>query len=314
MLLVAMTVSALPAAAENWPARTAQLAQLPPAARPAAPIVNGVPFLIRFAGTVRGLEPGAAVEIQGIRVGDVRSVGLEYAPDSNNFVVSVVVELQPSLFPAFGPHPRTAEETYAAADALVERGLRAQFSNTQLLGGDAIVTLNIRPDAAPAHLARAGAIPELPASPMPREMIAERLQPLIDKLANAPLDQMFADIQASTAALKDLVSGPELHGALDELRTASVELRGVVQRFGDHSDALMKNLGETMQSTNRLIDRTGQTLATIDHQVGDRSPLLTDIRGLVQDMQGAARSMRLLAEYLERNPNALISGKSDNRR
>jgi paraquat-inducible protein B len=69
-----------------------------------------------------------------------------------------------------------------------------------------------------------------------------------------------------------------------------------------------------MQSTNRLIDRAGQTLATIDHQVGDRSPLLAEIRGLVQEMDGATRSMRLLAEYLERNPNALISGKSDNRR
>jgi MlaD protein len=110
MLLVAMTVSALPAA-ETWPVRTAQLAQLPPAARPAAPaIVNGVPFLIRFAGTVRGLEPGVAVEIQGIRIGDVRSVGLEYAPDSNSFVVPVVIELQPNLFPAFGPQPGTAEE------------------------------------------------------------------------------------------------------------------------------------------------------------------------------------------------------------
>ena len=315
MLLAAVTVSASPAGAESTPVRTAQLDPLPPAARPAAPpIVDGVPFLIRFAGTVRGLEPGAAVEVQGIRIGEVRSVGLEYAPDSNSFVVPVVIELQPSLFPAFGPHPRTAEETYAAADVLVKRGLRAQLSNTQLLGGDAVVTLDIKPDAAPAHLGRAGAIPELPAGPTPREVIAERLQPLIDKLANAPIDQMFADVQASAAALKDLVSGPELRGALDELRTASAELRGVVERFGNHSDALMNNLGETMRSTNRLIDRTGQTLATIDHQVGDRSPLLADIRGLVQEMDGAARSMRLLAEYLERNPNALISGKSDNRR
>jgi hypothetical protein len=39
---------------------------------------------------------------------------------------------------------------------------------------------------------------------------------------------------------------------------------------------------------NRLIDRTGQTLAAIDRQVGDRSPLLADIRGLVQQLDGAA--------------------------
>ena len=63
-----------------------------------------------------------------------------------------------------------------------------------------------------------------------------------------------------------------------------------------------------------MIDHTGQTLATIDRQVGDRSPLLADIRGLVQQLDGAARSLRLMGEYLERNPNALITGKSDHRR
>lgn len=85
-----------------------------------------------------GLKPGAAVEVQGIRIGDVRSVGLEYAPDRNSFVAPVVIDLQPSLFPAFGPQPRTAEETYTA-DTLVQRGLRAQLSDTELLGGDAVV-------------------------------------------------------------------------------------------------------------------------------------------------------------------------------
>ena len=36
-----------------------------------APIVDGVPFLIRFGGTVRGLKSGAPVEVRGIRIGEV---------------------------------------------------------------------------------------------------------------------------------------------------------------------------------------------------------------------------------------------------
>ena len=42
--------------------------------------------------------------------------------------------------------------------------------------------------------------------------------------------------------------------------------------------------------------------------------MLADIRGLLQQLQGAARSMRLMADYLERNPNAFLMGKSDNAR
>jgi paraquat-inducible protein B len=279
-----------------------------------APITDGVPFLIRFHGTVRGLTPGAPVEIQGIRIGEVTSVGVDYAPDSNSFVAPVEIALQPSLFPAAGQHPRTAAQVYDAADGLVQRGLRAQISDRQLLGGDALVTLDIQPGAPPATLDRSGKVPELPAGPTQQERIVQQLQPLIAKLANAPIDQMFAELQDSMAALKQLVTGPELHGALEELRGAAEDLRSVVERLGARSDALIANLNETVRSTNRLIDHTGQTLATVERQVGDRSPLLTDIRGLVQQMEGAARSMRLMAEYLERNPSALITGKSDNRR
>ena len=57
-----------------------------------------------------------------------------------------------------------------------------------------------------------------------------------------------------------------------------------------------------------------QTLASVDLQVGDRSPIMAQLNGVLRELQGAARSMRLLAEYLERNPNALLTGKSDNRR
>jgi paraquat-inducible protein B len=196
-----------------------------------APIVDGVPFLIRFGGTVRGLKPGAPVEVRGIRIGEVTSVGVDYAPDSNSFVAPVGIVLQPSLFPAAGGHPRTAAEVYDAADGLVQRGLRAQVSDTQLLDGDAMVTLDIQPDAAPATLDRSGKVPELPAGPTPRERIAQQLQPLIAKLADAPIDQVFIELQDSMAALKQLVTGPELRAALEELRGASADLRNVVDRL-----------------------------------------------------------------------------------
>ena len=197
---------------------------------------------------------------------------------------------------------------------LVQRGLRTQVSDTQLLGGEAIVTLDIEPGVPPATLDRSGKVPELPAGPTQQERIAQKLQPLITKLADAPIDQVLAQLQESMAALNQLITGPDLRGALEELRGTSADLRNVVDRLDARSGALITNLNETVRSTNRLIDHTGQTLATVERQVGDRSPLLADIHGLVQQMDGAARSMRLMVEYLERNPNALITGKSDNRR
>ena len=84
---------------------------------------------------------------------------------------------------------------------LVRRGLRAQISDTQLLGGEAIVTLDIQSGAQPATLDRSGKVPELPAGQTQQDRIAQKLQLLIAKLANAPIDQVFAELQESMAAL-----------------------------------------------------------------------------------------------------------------
>ncbi|HVZ10678.1 MlaD family protein [Rhodopila sp.] len=295
-------------------ARIALALLLVTAAGPAR--ADGVPFLIRFASDVRGLAAGAPVQILGIRVGTVRSVGLDVAPDGNSFTVPVTIELEPAQFPAQAAahRPTTPDEIYAAADALVRRGLRARIGTTDLMGGTALVTLGFLPDQTRATLDRSGPVPVLPAGPSVRDAMLDRLGPLLDKLADAPLDQVFAQLLAAATAMKELATGPELRDALAQLRDAATELRTVAQGVGPRADTLFDSLNVTVRNANKAVDRASQTLATVDLQLGDRSPVLGELRGLLRELQGAARSMRLLAEYLERNPNALLIGKSDNRR
>ncbi len=49
---------------------------------PPPPIENGVPFAIRFDNQVRGLTPGASVEVKGIRIGEVCKIDLSYTMQS----------------------------------------------------------------------------------------------------------------------------------------------------------------------------------------------------------------------------------------
>ena len=44
--------------------------------------------------------------------------------------------------------------------------------------------------------------------------------------------------------------------------------------------------------------------------VGARAPIWTDVDQLMRELTASARAMRQLAEYLERHPEALITGKS----
>ena len=62
--------------------------------------------------------------------------------------------------------------------------------------------------------------------------------------------------------------------------------------------------GTLVQATNTL--ETAETLVAADSQV------VFSLTELLQELTEAARSIRLLADYLEENPEALIQGKSGN--
>jgi hypothetical protein len=59
------------------------------------------------------------------------------------------------------------------------------------LSSRSTVALVMEQNAAAATLDRAGPVPEIPLGKAVRELVLEKLQPLIDKLADAPIDQVF---------------------------------------------------------------------------------------------------------------------------
>ncbi len=280
---------------------------------PLPAIENPVAFVIRFDSQVRGLSPGASVEIKGIRIGAVTEVALSFDQDRNAFVVFVTLVLQPDLFPSMGARPQTAEETYAAVAALVERGLRASLASKQLIGGPLVIDLDIMEDVAPASLDRTQEPPLIPTGPSQAEKVKERLQALIDKISNLPLDPLLADAKEAIQSLKALVEGPELKEALVNLRDSTAEIESFVTRMDSRLDSVVAQVNKTVASGSRMFAQAGETLASVQRSLGDRSPILTDLRKLLRELEGAARSLRLMADYLERHPDALIRGKKDTR-
>ncbi len=277
------------------------------------PIENPVPFAIQFESQVRGLAPGASVEIKGIRIGEVTEIELGYDAERNAFAVLVSLVLQPDLFPAVGARPTNAEETYAAVAQLVDKGLRATLASKQLIGGPLVVDLDIDAEDEPASLDQQHQPPLIPAGPSQADKVKERLQAVIQKISDLPLDELLADAKQSLLSLKALVEGPELKETLVNLRDSTAEIEAFLQGMDGRMDRIVNQVNATVASASRMFDQAGETLSSVQRSLGDRSPILTDIRKLLRELDGAARSLRLMADYLERNPDALIRGKKDNR-
>jgi paraquat-inducible protein B len=105
-------------------------------------------FVMYFKGSLRGLSPGAPVELHGIAVGEVKSVDVEYDQDAGSLRFPVVVELYPQRIRgrkardtqshAAKNDPATASQ--ALVDSLVAHGLRADMKTGNLLTGQKYVT------------------------------------------------------------------------------------------------------------------------------------------------------------------------------
>jgi paraquat-inducible protein B len=267
-------------------------------------IRGGVPFLVRFEGSVGALQAGAPVDVLGMRMGTVREVRATFDPAAANFDVPVTFELDPAPFVAAGEEGEAAaEKVRAAVDAMVRRGLRARIGTFRPLSGDMLLRLDLEPGTPPAELKREGPLPEVPAAQAQAVGIGAQLDGVLARLNALPLEQAVTDLQAAAASAKRFVESPEVAEAMARLKAVAALLE---QRAGP----LMARLDEATRSATSLAGRADTALAGTNRLLDDSQGLPDQMERLLRELTGVTRSARLLIDQLERRPDALLRGRA----
>ena len=243
-------------------------------------------YLLHFKNSVQGLTPGSPVVFRGIKIGHVVDVRLELDPTTFEVHVPVVIEVEPErlhIADIGDVGNATAAQAQGRVERLVANGMRAQLGSGNLLTGALQVEIDMHPDAPPANIVLGGAYPELPTIPAPLEEITASLAGLVAKIDRMPLERIATDLQ----------------GSLAELRTTLVETSRLTAGFNE-------NLMPSLDSTLSHLDNT---VSNLDSLLAKDAPLPNELRRTLEDVGEAARSMRVLADYLEQHPEALIRGK-----
>jgi paraquat-inducible protein B len=207
--------------------------------------------------------------------------------------IPVTLEFEPQRF---GILRDPGEQRYVVMAALVERGLRAQLKSGNLLTGELLVDLDFHPESPPAKLDRSGTLPEIPSVPAQMEALEASVTTALNKIAVLPLPDLVADLRQTIQGFEALVSSPDTKQAVAALTQAAVRL-----------DAL---IGTLDQRLGPLFVQAQSTFAAADGLVGANSQARYDLNALLKELTGAARSIRVFADYLERHPDALIRGKT----
>ena len=256
----------------------------------ARPITETATFVLRFEGSVRGLSVGAPVEYRGIRVGTVKAIELGADPQNKGIVGPVVlIDLEPQRTETYEDIDETAtgqksisrfeKDPVGRVGLLVERGLRARLQTGSLLTGQLFVEVALFPDAEPAVMFTGGRYPEIPTLPNALEGIIASVNKILDRVEKADLQGTLTNLNALMVSTTRLASTLE-----KDMPKLSAELLATLQ---------------TAHSALASLEAT----TSADGEIG------SELQTALKEISAAARSLRVMAEDLERHPEALIKGK-----
>jgi paraquat-inducible protein B len=279
---------------------------------------NTSKYVCFFSGAVDGLNVGAPVKFKGVEIGSVTDIRLrlpEQPPQEavgEAIRIPVTIEIDNDRVKAIGGQERRDIKK------LVDRGLRAQLNAQSLVTGLLFVQLRFDPDVPAVFvLPPDSKIPEIPTAPTTMEQVQSAAETLFHKLEEVHVEKLVASLTETVDTVKGLVATPELKQTLQALpptvanvNQAVTSLRELVVRIDAKQAPLFDSLKGTSDKAGATLEQARATLQTVQTVADPGSPLATQLSAALQEITGASRSVRLLADYLERNPSSIVRGRS----
>lgn len=239
-------------------------------------------WVLYFEDSVRGLSPGAPVELEGIPIGQVVDIDLEIDMEKIAFRIPVLIETEPERIFNSNALP-TDMDSRKFMDSLVSKGLRAQLQTGNLLTGQLFVALDFHPDTPTRKINWDSKYPELPTVQKSMEEMMTTVTETLNTISKLPLEDIGHDLRVA------------IQGLDETLKQARV---------------LMKTLdSKVVNEAAETLDQAEKTLAEMEKALGSDSQLNHQATRAMEELAEAARSIRLLMDYLERHPDSLIFGK-----
>ena len=291
-------------------------------------------FVLYFEGSVSGLREGASVKYKGVEIGTITSILLQLGDGVDANRIPVIIKLDANKISGSRGVGGSLTDP-AGLKAAIDRGLRGQLQTESIVTGVLFVALDLFPDSPIKFVQPPGSrYQEIPTIPTTLQKVQDILGQLLGKLDEIDFKQLlnsvtdavknfegFAnnkDLREAFAGVNQLVNKPELHAAvrsLDEtVRRISQAADGVQKVAGtlDRSVATLSvDLKETLTGVRDAVKQIRVTVANADGFVDPNSPTAYELTKALKELSGAARSLRLMADFLERNPRALLFGRPE---
>jgi len=273
-------------------------------------------YILYFEGSMKGMNKGAPVQLKGVTIGSVLEVYIAHNQAQYDHSCPVIIEIDETTLREYTDRQLTVDSPEDVKH-LIDKGLRGKLDAASFVTGVLMVELSMDPEAPPPvfHQLKPEYI-EIPTQRTAIETLltnigkidirgmADKLNAILGKLdnglGNLDVKAINTGVTNLLASLDRVVSSPELSNSL-------ISLHHTLDNFG----ALAKNIDTNtllqVQATLADVRRAVQGVSTM---VAPDAPVQTELADALDQLGNAARAIAELAEFLKRNPDALITGRS----
>ncbi len=269
-----------------------------------------IPFVAYFQSSVQGLGPGSPVDLFGIDIGRVTAVRPDIA--SGQPRVEVEMEIQPERI--FPDAEVTWRDPFAVVGHLVDDGMRAELATRSFITGQASVSLEFSPGAAPAQVGRQGDAIVVPSRPGGAGSLMDAMSEIASRLSRLPIDQIADNLNALLTSANQTIGGPDMRSAIRSLSATLQDLQTLVRQTNAGLTPALRRLPAISDQLQKTVTHANEVLAGVGTSYGADSDFHRDLQQLMQQASDAARSIRLLADFLDRHPEALVRGRAGEKR
>jgi paraquat-inducible protein B len=293
-------------------------------------------FVLFFEDDVKGLNIGSPVDFRGVNVGTVKDIKIVLNKKDFSLLIPVFIEIDTDRIIAGGEVSELKKlvetrEKKTFIQLLINRGFKAQLAMQSLVTGQLGVHLDFFPDK-PLRLV--GAEPSYTEIPTTESSLSA----LSKTLENIPIGEIADKVEKTLDGIEKLVNSPDLkeslvsfHQTFDEahvflrnldsqvkpLSTSTQLTLGEAKKLFEKATQLAGSLNSRIPSLIASLEGTSKsadvTLKVVNNAVerfaGANAPLRFELIKTLVEFSSTARSIRVLAQYLENHPEALIRGK-----
>lgn len=286
-------------------------------------------FVTYFNNSVKGLDIGAPVMIQGMSIGKVKDIQLLFDEDDAITRIPVLFEIYENRLRIISQDKSELSEkktTEAYTKRLIRDGLRTQLETGNLLTGSKYVSLIFTKE----RLTDSNKVtlvdpitgyPQLPSTLQSFDAITSGLGNLLGKLNQLPLNSIANNLNNLLKTADKQVG----HLDLDETITRANQLLKSAESTLDKMalEETIDELNSLLKEGKSLSKTAKSTLKSLNHSVSDLAqateatmagfsadaPLYHNLNITLEQLNDTLSSFKAVIDMLDRNPNSLIFGE-----